>query len=85
MFRCYKCDNEVDVEASSVLVESLAFLKKALGIKAVKQGTCNKDLIICSKFLASCVRNTYPQFSTSLMEISDLLQGCPNNFDTDLC
>ena len=42
MFRCYKCDNEVDVEASSVLVESLAFLKKALGIKAVKQGTCIK-------------------------------------------
>ena len=38
IFRCYKCDNEVDVEVSSVLGDSLVFLKKALGVKAAKQG-----------------------------------------------
>ena len=66
-------------------------------IEHVVNLVCNTQVnILCfaeslNKPLANCVRTTCSKLSTSLEQlvtsltgISDLLQGCPNNSDTDL-
>ena len=69
MLRCYKCDNEVDVEISPVLGQCLGILKKALGIKTAKQGiACSRN---CLKLIIFSTKNVRME-STITLNVSTL-------------
>jgi hypothetical protein len=68
--RCYKCDDEVDVEISPVLGQCLGILKKALDIKTAKQGmACSQN---CLKLIRIFSTKNVRMESAIILNVSTL-------------